>query len=224
MTGPVLTQANRFAGGTLGASAVVFLAAEAVTAAAWRDPSYSYLTNWISDLGVPDPGVFQGRTIDSPLAWVMNTGFILSGLLFLAGALTLARRLTGKARPATQILAGVATAGYLLLGLFHTSAAATADGTIALHFTGAFAAILAGNILALVLGTHWRRDPGTLRLGQALIILGSVGLAAVIVLGFTAAIPSAPNGLVERAAVYPILLSQLFIATSLLTARRPRTA
>lgn len=58
MTGPVLTKFNRFAGVALAASAVVFLAAEAVTAAAWRDPSYSYLTNWISDLGVPDPGVF----------------------------------------------------------------------------------------------------------------------------------------------------------------------
>ncbi|MGW6399494.1 helix-turn-helix domain-containing protein [Streptomyces sp. NPDC055134] len=32
------------------------MAAEAITAAAWTDPSYSYATNYISDLGVRECG------------------------------------------------------------------------------------------------------------------------------------------------------------------------
>jgi hypothetical protein len=32
---------------------VVYLAAEAITAAGWKSPSYSYAQNWISDLGPP---------------------------------------------------------------------------------------------------------------------------------------------------------------------------
>ncbi len=40
-----------------------------------RLPGYSYARNDISDLGVPERGVLQGRVLDSPLHAVMNAGF-----------------------------------------------------------------------------------------------------------------------------------------------------
>ncbi len=49
------------------------LATEAITASAF--PGYSYARNDISDLGVPERGVLQGRVLDSPLHAVMNAGF-----------------------------------------------------------------------------------------------------------------------------------------------------
>ena len=48
-------------------NAVQWVVSEAVAAAAWTSPPYSYATNYISDLGVPECGThYQGRTICSP--------------------------------------------------------------------------------------------------------------------------------------------------------------
>ncbi|GAA1563395.1 DUF998 domain-containing protein [Brevibacterium picturae] len=198
------------------AGPVLFLTGEAISAAAWQTPSYSYLTNWISDLGVPDAGTFQGRQIDSPLHLVMNTGFVLGGIAFLIGVLLLARTLSGRARRSARILGIITAAGYILVGAFHTSTAAMSDGTIGLHFAGAFLVILGGNILAIILGIHWWKHSVTRGLGHASAALGALGLVAVIVLAFTAT-SDAPNGLIERVAVYTILLWQLRVALHLKT-------
>jgi hypothetical protein len=208
--------ATRTAAWAFTAGPVLFLAGEAISAAAWRTPSYSYLTNWISNLGVPDAGSFQGRQIDSPLHLVMNTGFVVGGIAFLIGVLLLAGTLSGRVRWTTLILGVVTAAGYVLVGAFHTSTASTADGTIGLHFTGAFLVILGGNILAIILGIYWSTRPDARRLGHASAVLGALGLAAVLVLAFTAT-TTAPNGLIERIAVYTILLWQLRVALHLST-------
>lgn len=202
-----LTRAGTIA---LLAGPALFLVCEAISAWAWRDPSYSYSRNWISDLGVPDPGTFQGRVINSPLAWVMNTGFALGGLALLLGVLAVTRGLRPRSTRVAALVLGVAAAtGYVLVGLTHTSTAAAADGTIVLHFTGAFLAILGGNTLALVLGVHWWRRPGTRSLGHAAALLGILGLLAATTLVLTATSTSAPNGLIERVAVYTLLLFEI---------------
>src|ERR1700753_1047918 len=70
-------------------SALLYFVCEAIAAAAWQHPSYSYAHNYTSDLGVPGPpSVLMGRVISSPLAGVMNIGgFIGHGVVFLAAAL-----------------------------------------------------------------------------------------------------------------------------------------
>lgn len=85
------TQARIIAAAALLAGPVVYLTAEAISAAAWKNPTYSYTRDWISDLGSTTRGVFQSRLIDSPLHTVMNTGFILQGILYAAGTIALAR-------------------------------------------------------------------------------------------------------------------------------------
>ena len=197
----------------------VYLAAEAIAASAWKDPAYSYAGNWISDLGSATAGVFQGRELNSPLNVVMNSGFIIQGLLFGVGVLLLSRTITGRTRTFTVVMGILATIGYVLVGTFHGSLQAQQDGTLPLHFTGATLAILGANLLSLVLGIHWRKSPATRQIGITSIILGSLGLAAVIVLFLTFG-AGLPSGAIERATVYTIVLWQVVVAIALLRSNR----
>lgn len=122
-------------------------------------------------------------------------------------------------RTAALVLGVAAGIGYVLVGLTHTSTAAAADGTIILHFAGAFLAILGGNTLALVLGVHWWRRPGTRRLGRAAAVLGTLGLLAATTLLLTATSTSAPNGLIERVPVYTLLLFEIRTGLHLVATR-----
>jgi hypothetical membrane protein len=78
------------------AGPAIYIAAEAISSIARKNPTYRYADNWISELGSTTQGVFQGRPINSPLHNVMNAGFILQGVLFAAGTVFLSRSMTGK--------------------------------------------------------------------------------------------------------------------------------
>jgi hypothetical membrane protein len=201
------------------AGSVIYVTAEAIAASAWTDPPYSYAYNWISDLGSATAGVFQGRQLDSPLNVFMNSGFIIQGLLFGFGAFLLSRTVTGRMRTFTVVMAIVATVGYILVGTFHGSLQAQQDGTLPLHFTGATLAILGANVLSLVLGIHWRKNSETRAVGITSIILGSIGLVAVIAL-FLTFDAGLPSGAIERASVYTIVIWQIAVAIALLTSGR----
>ncbi len=194
---------------------VIYLAAEAIAAAAWKSPSYSYADNWISDLGSATAGVFQGRQLDSPLHAIMNTGFIVQGILFGIATVLLSRTLNGRPRTFTAVTGTVTMIGYILVGTFHGSLQAQQNGTLPLHFTGATLAILGGNVLALVLGLHWRKTSPTRLIGLVSIVLGTFGLASVtaLFLTFNAGLPS---GAIERGSVYTIVIWQLAVAAALL--------
>lgn len=194
---------------------VIYVAAEATTAAAWKSPSYSYADNWISDLGSATAGVFQGRELDSPLHVVMNSGFIVQGLLFGIGAVLLSRMISGRLRTFTAVTGIVTMIGYIIVGTFHGSLQAQQNGTLPLHFTGATLAILGGNVLALVLGIHWRKTPQTRLIGLVGIVAGAFGLASAIALLFTFD-AGLPSGAIERGSVYTIVIWQLSVATALL--------
>lgn len=202
------TRLRRLTGVLLLVGAILYVAAEAIAAAAWRTPTYSYVQNWISDLGSTTQGTFQGRLINSPLHDVMNAGFIVQGLLFAAAAIMLAQPLSRGLRVFTVVIGSIVAIGYLLLGIFHGSATAAADGTLAWHFTGAALAIIGANALAVILGIHWWKHPATRRLGHASVPLGIIGLVATIVLMVTMN-SDAPSGLIERLAVYPIVVFQI---------------
>lgn len=215
---------------------IIYLVAEGISAAAWSDPSYSYSYNYISDLGVPEVGEFEGRVIDSPLYWVMNTGFILHGVLFLAVVLLLKDILaTRGARRALVTLAAVHAVGIILVGVFHGSPQATEDGTVVLHGAGALLAIAGGNIAAVVTGAALlrgrtqpltdaaaaadasgsRRHP---RLGWAFIGLGVLGIASFLFLMVIAG--SDWDGIPERLAVYTVMIAEFLTAGAVLAAHR----
>lgn len=79
---------------------LLFLAAEGAAATAWDGPTYSYVRNWISDLGVSVAGVFEGRAISSPLHDVLNAGLVAHGVLLLVGVALLVTVLPAGTGPA----------------------------------------------------------------------------------------------------------------------------
>ncbi len=172
--------------------ALTYLTLEAVAAAAFR-PHYSYAHNFISDLGVPG--------LRSPLAWLMNMGFCVNGLLFLIGAVAVS-----KARRFLALAAANAV-GNVLIALFHSGSAAHALGAV-LAIVGGNAAILAGS--SIVGG--WHR---TVSIG-----LGVFGLLSFALFVIDLKSAPVPLGVVERCSVYSITAWQLLTAAALLS-RRP---
>ena len=207
--------------GALLLGSAVYLAAEGIAAAAWKSPTYSYADNWISDLGSATAGEFQGRELNSPQHAVMNAGFIIQGLLVGLAIVLLSRTLVGRTKRFTAVMGPLIAVGYILVGTFHGSLQAQQNGTLPLHFTGAALAIFGGNVVALVLGLHWRKTTATRTLGFLSIVVGSLGLLSAVALmsTFNADVPS---GLIERGSVYTIVLWELLLAAALL--RRPFTA
>ncbi len=191
-----------------------YIVIETIAASAWTTPTYSYVTNFVSDLGVPACGPFEGREICSPLHTAMNTGFVLQGVLFLGAAVLLRGLLPRRAQRAFLVLSALHASGLVLVGAFHTSTAATADGTITYHYAGATLAILAGNVVAIVAGRQWRALGAPRWFGRASALLGASGLAAVIVLVATFGV--LPPGVPERIAVYAYTGWQVLVGTVLL--------
>lgn len=224
-TGPARTTVGwrpAAAATALAAGPLLFLAAEAAAALAWDGPAYSYAADWISDLGVPVAGVFEGRTISSPLHAVLNAGLVAHGLLLLVGVALLATVLPAGTRARRRValvaVAAFTAAGFAATGVFHTSTAAAQDGTLALHYTGAAAGVIGAGVLAVMTGLIWRRDPATRRLGAASTALGVLALAASAALALTMT-AEVHHGLIERTAAYAGIAWQLLTAAHLLTRR-----
>lgn len=210
---------RRAAGATLAAAAVIFLLAEFIAAAAWTDPPYSYTYHYISDLGVHGPLETLDQYMYSPLAWVMNTGFFLYGVVVFAGVAMLGG-LRGGRRRAVLVTAVVVGAGSVLLAFF------PGDGRAdTYHGLGAMAAIVGGNVLIILIGRWYRHHGVTRRAGRSMVVLGAAGLVSTV--AFLVVAGSGANvlvGLVERCAVYPVLAGLLCAGVSIVRSRRPAGA
>ena len=190
------TASIRAAAGTWLVGAAVYLTAEVVTATGVE--SYSYLDDYISELGV---------------SGLMNRAFMLHGVLFLISAVLVVRSVgLGWIGRAFVVAAAVNALGNVGVGGFPSGTAA--------HVTGAGMAIIGGNV-AVILGALGSRSLGA---GQwfrrAGVTLGAVGLLCLAVLvidGVNGA--SLPVGLVERGAVYPIIAWELLAGVTILRTR-----
>ncbi|WP_034385820.1 DUF998 domain-containing protein [Herbidospora cretacea] len=212
---------NRAAGAALIACGAVYLTAEFVAAAAWTDPPYSYTHHFISNLGVHGPTTAFGQYMYSPLAWVMNTGFLLFGLAALAGVVLL-RGLPGGRRLPIVAMGVLLAAGGVVLAFFPGSGDTTSTATD-FHGLGAFSAFVGGNVLAVLLGTAHRLLGLSRRLGRVLVAAGVIGLLSLA--GYMALLESGVGlliGLVERGVVYPFLIGLALVGAAL--RRRPVTA
>jgi hypothetical membrane protein len=199
-------------------NAVQWVANEAITAAAWTNPPYSYATNYISDLGVPDCGAqFQGRDICSPQHSVMNMSFILEGILFATGVVLLSRLVTGRARRVLITLAIAHGVGMVLVGLFHGSPDGPSLGLV-IHVGAAGVGILCANVIAIMSGAL--RSLGLPRAYRAFgVAVGALGLISVALVG----VSTSTAGVFERGGVYSWLLWSVVTGILLLVRhlRRP---
>ncbi|GAA1330942.1 DUF998 domain-containing protein [Pseudonocardia xinjiangensis] len=192
--------------------------AELITAAAWQNPHYSPFYNWVSHLGLTGPRqVAFGQVADSPLGAVMDTGWVLYGVLLIVGAL-LAFDLRQGLRPITiVVLAILSGVGVSLVGIVQGSNANVANGLIALHSLGAQGVMLAGNIMVIVVGVNG----AGIGLGRsrriASIVLGLFGLVAFPVFMVDVFTGWMWNiGLLERAVIYPIMIGQVLLGRGLI--------
>ncbi len=190
------------------AAAVVFVVIEGVAAAAV--PSYSYIAQYISVLGVPEW---------SPRAALMNWAFYLQGGLFLVGTVLVIRAVRASwAGAVFLLLTAVNAVGNGLVGYVHGFSPLWNDGYEWLHGFGAFLAIGGGNaaivVGSLVVGravaTRWYPPVGAL--------IGVAGLViAVMLQTYSRWAPDFGHiGLVERACVYTIMAWQFFTGVVLL--------
>jgi hypothetical membrane protein len=198
-------------------SALVYVGAEAVAASAF--PGYSYARNYISDLGVPEVGVFQGREIDSPLHAVMNAGFLLEGALYLAAAVATVRLVRGGPQRLFLALAVVYAVGIAMVGIVHGSEASAQSGLGWMHGLGAAMAIIAGNAASIRSGVSARRGTAPWASAPLGLALGTIGLLALLMLQLDTRLPGLdllPDGVWERLSVYTITGWQLATGARLL--------
>lgn len=197
------------------AAAVIFVAFEAIAAAAV--PSYSYIAQYISVLGVPEW---------SPRASLMNWGFYLQGALFLAGSVLVVRAVGGLwTGTAFVLLVATNAVGNVLVGVVHGFSPLWNDGYDWLHGVGAFLAIGGGN-LAVVVGSA---VVGRVSMRWYLPIGVMIGVTGLVIAVMLQTYPSwaadfAHLGLVERACVYTIMVWQIFTGIVLLTRLRSEAA
>jgi hypothetical membrane protein len=202
-----------------------YLIAEAITAAAWKTPTYGYAYNFISDLGSPSCNTIMfGRELCSPAHAVMNTGFTLQAVLFIVAAGLLFRLVTTGWRYVLLALALVHGVGLILVGIYSETPEAMINGDINVHGFGALGTIVAGNVIAIVASfvstgirlPRWFRVAG--------VVLGIVGLAAFVTLQAMGG-GTAPNGgIPERIAVYTIIAWEMLLGVLLLANLRTSTS
>lgn len=182
---------------------LVFLITEAIAAIAWTAGTYSYATNYISDLGTTVCGsTYAGRLMCSPLHGVMNFGYVAMGVGVAVVATLLATRLPALRRIIVTALGWAVPVGMTLVATFHGGVESVANGTMWLHVLGAGVAIICGNTLAIIAGSH-RERIGMPRwyapTGVGLGVVGLLGLA--LLLGGATFLA---EGVFERIAVYTI--------------------
>ncbi|GIJ46232.1 hypothetical protein Val02_31180 [Virgisporangium aliadipatigenens] len=207
---------RRAAAAALIASGGVYFTAEFIAAAAWSDPPYSYTHHFISNLGVHGPLTAFGQYMYSPLAWVMNSGFFLSGFAALVGV-ALLRGLPGRRRAALIAAGSVLAVGMALVAAFPGSGD---DGTADYHGLGAMAGFVAGNVLSMLLGRAHRQlgiSPG---LGRVLVAFGIAGLLSLVAFGTVLASGAGVLiGLCERGIIYPFLIGFILVGAAIRKSR-----
>nr|WP_107416444.1 DUF998 domain-containing protein [Streptomyces antibioticus] len=196
--------------------------AEFITAAAWQDPPYAPLYNWVSHLGLTGPPQTAfGQVANSLLGAVMDTGWVIYGILLIVGAFLVFDPREGTRPIIILILAVVAGVGVSLVGVFQGSDANVHNGLIAFHTFGAQGVMLAGNIMAIAVGVGGTRIGLGRSRSIASIALGTVGLTAFPL--FMADVFTGwmwDIGMLERAVIYPIMIGHTLLGSSLAAARR----
>jgi hypothetical membrane protein len=156
-------------------AALQYAIVQVVVAAAWHHPPYSWLGNYISDLGNTACGPFKvphgtPSYVCSPSHSAMNASFIIAGILTIAGAVWL-RHFWPRSRGTT-----VALVLWVITGLGKIVVGLVPENTnIDLHLLAAFNVPV--GCVAILLLSMPARQPNR-AVGVTGIVLAVVGLAA----------------------------------------------
>jgi hypothetical membrane protein len=166
-------------------------------------PSYSLVSNSISDLGETSCGGYGSPGMCSPRWWLMDyAGFFLLGLIMVIGSALLYHEFTDRVpreRLAAMIgfsLMTLAGLGSIIVGFFPENENRT------MHILGAFLAIAIGNVAILVLGGVLTL-PESMR--RSMLIFSSLALAALLCFA-SHRFFGIGRGMMERVAAYPVTI------------------
>lgn len=200
-----LASPRRIVGALALALSVQYLVAEAIAAAGWVRTPYSYRSNYISDLGVPECFDLPDRVVCSPLHVVMNVSFVAQGILAAIAIVCLSGLVSARVRWIPVLFGALHAIGIVMVGLFPGSIAEDLGGDanrMLLHSIGALLAIGGGNAFAIAVGaTMFAR---TRVYGVISILVGAIGLSPLVLQPLL--IGALGVGGVERLMVYPFIL------------------
>ena len=164
--------------------------AEAISAFSFNDVLINtYLSHTISELGIPN--------INSPLAFLMNSAFVIIGLTFLFGNFYKFKDFIIKNKTVFYFLTLVAAIGVRIVALIHAGNPVT-DGY---HSLGAIMAILGGNILLIIISRSMDKFETYQKIT---LVLGIIGLIAFWVMFFN--MESIYMPVFERLSVYTLII------------------
>ncbi|MBE6508200.1 MAG: DUF998 domain-containing protein [Methanobrevibacter sp.] len=167
-----------------------YIKAEAISATFFNDSLFNtYIFHTISELGIPN--------MNSPLFWLMNSAFILIGLLLLFGNFYKFKDFIIKNKAVFYIFSVIAAVGVIIVGLVHGGN----PFTLGYHMLGAMMAILGGNIL-LVIISRSMEDFGFYQ--KLTLLLGIIGLVAFWIMFFN--MRNAYMPVFERLSVYTLII------------------
>jgi len=160
--------------------------------------------------------MFGGHLIHSPLAWLLNAGFVVNGLLVaFAAALILRPRGAGRmARWQFRLFIGFGI-GLTMAAFLHESPA----WMLPFHALGATLAMGGGTMAIVLTGLLGARLGLPTWLARTFMALGAVGLALFLVAQVLAIDRTTlPHGIgaLERGAAYPVMAAQILVGVSLL--------
>jgi hypothetical membrane protein len=185
---------------------VVYLLCEAIAALAWSNPAYKYSYNYISDLGIPVVTRFMGRSINSPLYYVMNFGFFAHGVLFVIGYIMIINTIQNNKMQKYFVLTLAVIHG---IGISMVGAFPGYDWWgEPYHGIGALLAIVTGNFTVLCGGLLARR-----LFTQKWFTILSIFLCATGIASFVMFIEQENNiyaAVYERLSVYTIMAWDIF--------------
>ena len=200
------TYAGAFA---LAFGVLLFFVAEYVTSLGWVNPDYSYISNWISDLGVP----IVTDAINSPFYMLINFMFVTYGILSAASYWLIKPFLPkGIITTLAAALLTIQGIGWIIVGTFPGY-----DFPLQfMHGIGACAIIYCGNVGGLLWGIKLlsEKDKKTGILGIVLGIGGLISSFAMFALS-----DSSFGGLLERITVYAPLVWSFALGIRILFGR-----
>ena len=167
-----------------------YLLAEAISAFSFNDLlTNTYLFHTISELGIPN--------INSPLAFLMNSAFVIIGLTFIFGNFYKLKDFIIKNKVIFYILTIVSAIGVIIVAMIHAGNHVT-DGY---HSLGAIMAILGGNLLLIIISRSMDKFETYQKITLA---LGIIGLIAFWVMFFN--MESLYMPIFERLSVYTLII------------------
>ena len=181
---------RKVAGITFIIGSLYYIIAEAISATYFNASIFNtYLFHTISELGIPNG--------NSPLSWLMNSAFILIGLVMLFGSFYKFKDFIVKNNIAYYIFTVITALGVIIVGMIHGGNPLTSG----YHTLGAVMAILGGNILLVLIS---RSMDEFSNYQKATLVLGVIGLMAFWMMFFSMGNVYMPT--LERLSVFPMII------------------